>query len=99
MTLSKIISGQTQRPCIDVIFKLADFFEVSLDYLIKGDATIEHTAVTSIGDGNRIIESGATYEPEAAEVEQPRQEVAELLGQLHAWPAMLDRLMQVKKVE
>ena len=97
--LKKVLTGAIAAPGVDVVSRLADYLGVSIESLVRGPLpapgpSITRSAVTSIGSGNTIHNSGAVYAEAAADAEalaRCRAEAAELRGQIQVYKQMLER--------
>ena len=102
--ISKIVNGQTVNPGMDIIVRIADYFHVSTDYLIRGVepdggiqthiSRINATTVKQIGSGG-VVHEAATYHASGSdEVTRLREEAAELRGQIAVYKELVERLMR-----
>ncbi len=55
-TLSSLIHRKSENIRIDILIKIADYFEVSLDYLIKGEPFIVKERLVEYNQSNNEVE-------------------------------------------
>lgn len=96
--IGKIVRGETLSPGADIVLKIADYFQVSCDYLIRGAEPGAYTATATQTNSGAVVQEGAaqygviTQSVGAAggeELAKCREELAKYRGQVELLKEMM----------